>query len=160
MGLFGPSKLHGWRIAMKSVRAIFIVYFMVMLAISGLLVTATSISWASTNLHSSKSNIYRSQGAQLVSATVSLSGPNQTQTVFTTPDTGEFVLTQLCVSPVNGGIRLAATGFGAIAHTGDTMCSIFNPGVILPKSSAITCSTTSDPIDGDYFCAISGLLAH
>jgi len=145
---------------MKKLRKNFLVYFMMMLAITGLLVTVVSISLAASNLNLSKSNINRVGGLQIVSATASLSGPNQTQTVYITAETGEFLLTQLCVSPVNGGIRLAATGFGPIAHTGAAMCYTFNPGVIVPKSSTITCSTSSFAEAGDYFCTISGLLAH
>jgi hypothetical protein len=145
---------------MKRIRKDTGVYLVMMLAITGLLGTAASISWAATNLNTSRSNVYRIQGAQLVTATASLSGPEQTQTVYTTPETGEFVLTQLCVSPVNGGIRLAVTGFGQIAHTGDAMCTTFNPGMIVPKKSTMTCSTTTYADSGEYFCTISGLLAH
>ncbi len=139
----------------KNIRA----YVVMMLAVTGLLVTIASISLAASNLNLSKSNINRVGGAQIVSATVSFSGPDQTQTVYTTPETGEFLLTQFCVGPANGGIRLAVTGFGPIAHTGSEMCYAFNPGVIVPKNSAITCSTTQYAESGDYFCAISGLLA-
>lgn len=128
-------------------------------AITVLLVAIVSISWAAINLNSSKSNIYREfPNGELVSATVSLSGPSETQTVYTTPGKGDFILTQLCVSPVNGGIRLAASGFGPIAHIGADPCQIFTPGVSVPKRSALTCSTTSDAISGDYFCTISGML--
>jgi hypothetical protein len=144
---------------MKRTREISRVYFMMMLAITGLLVTVASISWAATNLNTSRSNAYRIQGAQLVTATASLSGSDQTQTVYVTPKTDEFVLTEFCVSPVNGGIRLAVTGFGPIAHTIGATCHTFNPGVIVPKNSTMTCSTTSYADSGDYFCAISGLLA-
>ena len=145
---------------MKSVRVTLLVYFVMMLAITGLLMTVVSISLATSNLNLSKSNINRIQGAQIISATASLSGSDQTQTVYITPDTGEFLLTQFCVSPVNGGIRLAASGFGPIAHTGGAMCYTFSPGVIVPKNSTMTCSTTGYADSGDYFCTISGLLAH
>lgn len=128
-------------------------------AIAGLLVMmVATISQAAANLNFSKSNINRDQGAVFVAATVSLTGPNQTETVFTTPETGDFILTQVCVSPVTGGIRLAVRGFGPIMHTSDAPCYIFNPGMSVPKGSPITCSITSGPIRGDYFCTISGLL--
>jgi hypothetical protein len=145
---------------MKRMREISRVCLVMLLVITGLLVTATSISLAASNLNLSKSNINRIQGAQIVSATVSLSGSDQTQAVYITPDTGEFLLTQLCVSPVNGGIRLAASGFGPIAHLGGAICTTFSPGVIVPKNSTVTCSTTGYADSGDYFCTISGLLAH
>jgi hypothetical protein len=144
---------------MKRTREISRLHLVMMLVITGLLVTATSISWAATNLNTSRSNAYRIQGAQLVTATASLSGPSQTQTVYVTPETGEFVLTELCVSPVNGGIRLAVMGFGTIAHTGSEMCHMFNPGMIVPKNSTMTCSTTGYADSGEFFCTISGLLA-
>jgi hypothetical protein len=144
---------------MKVKRVTFFVNIVIMLAITSLLVTGASISLAASNLNLSKSNINRVGGNVIVSATVSLSGPYQTQAVYITPDTGEFLLTQLCVSPVIGGIRLEASRFGPIAHTGDAMCYTFNPGVIVPKNSTMTCSTTGSARSGDYFCTISGLLA-
>lgn len=128
--------------------------------VAGLLMLLVAVAWASIALNSSRSNIYRVQGAVVLSATASLTGPNQTQTVFTTPDDGDFVLTQLCVGPVAGGIRLAATGFGPIAHTGGTPCYTFVPGVSVPKTSTMTCATTAAAARGDYFCTISGLLAN
>lgn len=128
-------------------------------AIAGLtIVMAVTNSRAASNLNLSKSNINRDQGAVLVAATVSLTGSNQTETVFTTPETGDFVLTQVCVSPVTGGMRLAVRGFGPIVHTSDAACYMFNPGMSTPKGAPITCSTTSRPNRGDYFCTISGLL--
>jgi hypothetical protein len=128
-------------------------------AIAGLLVMmVVTISQATSNLNLSKSNINRAQGAVFVAATVSLTVSNQTETVFTTPETGDFVLTQVCVSPVTGGMRLAVRGFGPIMHTSDAPCYIFDPGISVPNGSPITCSTTSRPNRGDYFCTISGLL--
>lgn len=128
-------------------------------ATAGLLVMmVVTISWASSNLNLSKSNINKAQGAVFVAATVSLTRSDQTETVFTTPETGDFVLTQVCVSPVTGGMRLAVRGFGPIMHTSDAPCYIFDPGMSVPNGSPITCSTTSRPNRGDYFCTISGLL--
>jgi hypothetical protein len=123
-----------------------------------LVIMVVTISQAAANLNLSKSNINRDQGAVFVAATVSLTGSNQTETVFTTPETGDFVLTQVCVSPVTGGMRLAVRGFGPIVHTSSAPCYIFNPGMSVPKGAPITCSTTSRPSRGDYFCTISGLL--
>ena len=128
--------------------------------IASLLVMAVSIGWAATNLNASRSNIYREfPGTSLVTASATLSGPSETETVMTTPATGDFILTQFCSSDVNGGIRLAAAGLGGIAHTSGVtaLCYTFTPGVSLPRNSAITCSTSSGASPGSYFCMITGL---
>jgi len=122
-------------------------------------ITWVSISWGTSNLNLSKSNVNRVHGVPIVTATIDLTGPNQTQTVFTTPAVGDFVLTQFCTSVMNGGMRLAVTGFGSIAHTSTDSCITFTPGISVPKNAAITCSTTSGPRFGEYFCMISGLCA-
>jgi hypothetical protein len=122
------------------------------------IVTTLSFAWAATNLNSSRSNIYREfPGTVLVSASTPLSAAHVAQTVYTTSATGDFVLTQFCASPVSGGTRLAAVGLGGIAHTADTLCYTFQPGVIMPKGAAITCTTTEFAgLSG--FCMITGLL--
>ena len=128
--------------------------------IAGVLVMAVSIGWAATNLSSSRSNNYRVfPSASFVSASAELSGPSETETVMTTPATGDFILTQFCSSDVTGGIRLAATGLGGIAHTSGVtaLCYTFTPCVFLPTNSAITCSTSSGASSGSYFCMIAGL---
>jgi hypothetical protein len=160
-GFLGLSKFQKERIAMKRVRVNLLVHYVMLLTITGLLMTVVSLSWAASNLNLSKSNINRvgAVGAKIVSASALLSGPNQTALVFAAPATGEFVVTQFCASPANGGIRLAASGLGPIAHMGGAMCYTFNPGVIVDKSSEITCSTTDFADPGDYFCSITGLLA-
>lgn len=125
-----------------------------------LLVTPMSFAWASANLNLSKSNINKEfPKASFVTATVTLTDPNETKTVFTTPGTGDFILTQACVSFVNGGMRIAATGLGPIADVGAPTCQVFDPGMSVPKTSDITCSTTSAASPGgDYFCTVSGML--
>ena len=127
--------------------------------ICGLLVAAATMAWAAINLNGSKSNVYSTFGRSFfVSATESLTGPSETVTVYTTPETGNFILTQLCVGPANGGIRLAANGFGPIAHTSfQDYCQIFSPGFVVPPNSAMTCSTTAAAEAGDHFCTISGM---
>ena len=122
------------------------------IAISGLLVSG---AWAGT-INTTKSNTFREVNAPVLSATTSLSGASDTQAVYTTPDRGDFILTQLCTAFANGGIRLAVTGFGDIAHTGSVACYSFTPGVSIPKDSTITCSTTAVADPGSYFCMISG----
>ncbi len=118
-------------------------------------------SWAATSVKSSSSRLYsdRLQQAVSVTATTYLSGPNETQPVYTTPASGSFILTQLCVSPVSGGIRLAVDEFGGIAHLGiaGDGCHTFPEGVLLPLGSAITCSTFATASRGNHFCTISGL---
>jgi len=121
-----------------------------------------SFAWAAINLNSSKSNIYRElPGTTLVSASTPLITTVDPQLVFTTPATGDFVLTQFCASPTINGIRLAAPGLGGlggIAHTTTTiLCYTFQPGLIMPKSAPITCTTTEfGGVNG--FCMIAGLL--
>jgi hypothetical protein len=124
-----------------------------------LVVTMFSFAWAAINLNSSKSNIYRElPGTTLVSASTPLGQANDPQTVYTTSATGDFVLTQFCASPTNNGTRLAAVGLGGIAQTtATTLCYTFQPGLIMPKSAPITCTTTE--FGGvNSFCMIAGLL--
>ena len=126
------------------------------------LVAVATTSESASNLNLSKSNINRMfpDTAVLVAASTTLSGPKQTRTVvYTTPTTGDFILTQVCTSPINGGIRLDASHLGWIAHVGSSgsSCQTFTPGVILPKAAAITC-TTNDATNAEDFCMITGVL--
>ena len=117
-------------------------------------------AWGTTNYNSSKSNIYREiPNATLTTASLNLTGPSQTQVVYTTPAKGDFVLTQFCASPEpDGGVRLDATGLGGIAQTIlGVSCYTFTPGVSIPRGSTVTCSTASGASPGSYFCTISGL---
>ncbi len=124
----------------------------------GLLVTA--MVWATSNLNLSKSNINRVGSAVVMSGSATLSGPSQTQTVMNVPETGDFVLTQVCIGPVNGGIRLEARGLGPLVHVGDPLCVSLQPGISVRPGAALTCSTTGFAAPGgDYFCTISGLFA-
>jgi hypothetical protein len=129
--------------------------FLIVIA-AGLMLSMVSMTWAAANLNFSKTNVNRmAPGAQLVSASIWV-GANQAQIIHTTDDTGDFVLTQFCASPVNGGMFLLAGGFG-IAHT--DRCQTFEPGVIMPKGVPITCATTALAEGrGEYFCMIAGLL--
>ena len=139
-----------------------------------LLVTLGSMSWASSNLNSSRSNVNKvggPTGKGSVSASIDLTGPTDTQTVYTaTPNadtpTGSFYLTQACVSNVNSsaGVRLdngGTGGIGSIAVVGATvnnLCQSFLPdGVFIVGGSTITCSI-SGASAGTHFCRITGVL--
>ena len=124
-----------------------------------LVVTMLSFAWAATNVNSSKSNIYREfPGTVLVSASTSLSAPNDPAVVYTTSATADFVLTQFCASPVASGVRLTAAGLGPVAQTtATTLCYTFQPGLIMPKSALITCVAT-EFAGISSFCTIAGLL--
>ena len=116
-------------------------------------------SGAATSFSSSKSNIYREfPGTRLVTASAALSRPNETQIVFTTSPTGDFILTQFCTNSVTGGMLLAAVRLGSIAQTSLTnLCYNFQPGFIMPQGSAITCATGALAETGSHFCTIAGL---
>lgn len=128
------------------------------MVLTGVLVTS---SWAATTVKGSKSNSDNKLKSNLVSASVSLSAPGETRTVYRTPASGDFTLTHVCVSPTAaGGILLGADGLGEIAHPGGAeSCTSFDPGVLVPPSSNITCSTSASATAGSYFCTISGLQA-
>jgi len=135
-----------------------------------LVVMLATNSWATSNLNLSKSNINREfPSAALATASVDL-GASESAIVYNTPAKGDFVLTQFCASPdAPGGIRLDATGFGGIAQTGATSCFTFTPGMSIPKSSTLSCTTFSPVtaaaspaiaaavIPASYFCTISGV---
>jgi hypothetical protein len=145
--------------------------------VTAILVMALAVnSWASSNLNLSKSNvnIYREiPNAAVTTASVNLTGTGDTETVYNTPAKGDFILTQFCASPdAPSGIRLDATGLGSIAQTGGTSCFTFSPGVSIPKSSTLSCSSLPTVVAGTasssvssapaliaatYFCTISGL---
>jgi hypothetical protein len=129
--------------------------FVIVIA-AGLILSMVSMTWAARNLNFSKPNINRmALGAQLVSASIWV-GANQAQIIHTTAATGDFVLTQFCASPVNGGMFLLAGEFG-IAYT--DRCQAFEPGVIMPKGVPITCATTAFAEERrEYFCMIAGHL--
>ncbi len=125
---------------------------------SAVIVLFATNGWASAinNSHSNIKNLLNK--TTVTTASTNLSGPSDTQTVLTTPATGEFLLTQFCGSLVTGGIRLDVTGLGGIAQTGVSgSCVSFSPGVIVPASTAITCATSAGASPGTtYFCSISG----
>ena len=133
-------------------------------------------SWGANNLNLSKSNINRLQtAAQVVTATTNL-GPGESVSVYNTPASGDFLLTQFCASPdATGGVSLDVSGFGTIAQTTSTLsCFTFNPGVSVPKGSTLSCTTSAAGAPAlsagcsavgspavvppaAFFCTISGL---
>ena len=115
-------------------------------------------AWAATSVKSGKSNSSDRIIAKLVTASTNVSAPSDTQTVYTTPATGDFILTQVCVGAANGGIQVSAASLGTVALVAPGTCERFE-GMIMPASSAITCSTGADAAEGTYFCTISGLLS-
>lgn len=135
---------------------------LLLLTLAVALVALGSIAWAGSNLNLSRSNINRllPEATFLVTASTTLSNPREPQTVYTTPSTGDFVLTQVCTSLGNGGIELAADNLGRIAHVGRSggSCQTFITGAVIPKASAITCSLNAFADAGSYFCMITGYL--
>ena len=132
---------------------------LVVMAVAGLPMMIVAGSSAATSFSSSKSNIYREfPGTRLVTASAALSRPNETQIVFRTPSTGDFILTQFCTNPVTGGMLLSAVRLGGIAQTNaGNLCYNFQPGFIMPQGVAITCATGALAEIGSHFCAIAGL---
>ncbi|MDX2168375.1 MAG: hypothetical protein SF182_14975 [Deltaproteobacteria bacterium] len=125
-------------------------------------VPTATISFRATSVKSGKSNTSdRLALARVVTASIALSGPSDTKVVCQTPATGDFVLTQICVSPIAaGGILVSAAKLGPVAQLGGAVrsCQSFNPGFLLPPSAAISCSTFATATPGPYFCMIAGLL--
>ena len=123
-------------------------------------VPTATISFAATSVKSKKSNISdRVAAAYPVTASTTLSGPSDTKTVYQTPSGGDFVLTQICVSPTAaGGLLVSAAGLGPVAQLGGSVrsCQSFNPGFILPPNAAVTCATSEGASPGAYFCMIAG----
>jgi hypothetical protein len=113
-------------------------------------------AFASTNLNSSRSNVNKVAG-QAATASVNLSGPSDTQTVFTAPATGSFYIQAFCADDVAGGVRLDIAGIGPIAVTGiHSSCEHFDLWVYVPQNADVTCSTSSSAPAGSYFCSITG----
>ena len=136
-------------------------------SIAMLLAMIVSISWA-TNLNVSKSNVnkFGSGNGQSVkgfwvTASTALSGPSDTQTVYTVPgnpgDPIDFSLTDFCSSSVTGGVELDVGGSFFAQTTPDHPCHAFG-GREISAGTTITCSTSSSASAGTYGCSISGAL--
>ena len=125
-----------------------------LLAAFGLLF-ATAV-WGASNLNLSKSNINRTfPRSKFVTASVDITG-SQSALVYQVPADGDFVLTQVCVGPATGGVRIQVGG-ASIAHVASGSCQSFEPGVVLQADAAVTCTTSAN--EGQSFCMITGLLA-
>jgi len=79
--------------------------------------------------------------------------------VFTTPPTGNFVLTQVCLGTMSMAIE--GSTFGLIPTNnglsgGAVKCTAFHPGIALPQGETLTC------IHEESFqstCVITGVLS-
>ncbi|MDX2168373.1 MAG: hypothetical protein SF182_14965 [Deltaproteobacteria bacterium] len=130
--------------------------------LAGFLVAALAGSAAATTtVKGTKSNGDNRLQSKLTTGSVILSAASETKRVYKTPASGDFTLTQICVSPAAaGGILVSIEGFGALAHLGGAeSCATFDPGVVLPANANIACSTFESATAGNYFCMISGLQA-
>lgn len=122
-------------------------------ALGILLATA---AWATSNLNLSKSNINRTfPRSKFVTASVDITG-SQSALVYQVPTDGDFVLTQVCIGPASGGVRLQVGGAN-IAHVASGSCQSFDPGVVLQADAAVTCTTSA--AEAQTFCMITGLLS-
>jgi len=116
---------------------------------------ATSV-WATSNLNLSKSNINRTfPRTQFVTASVDVSG-SQSALAYQVPPDGDFILTQVCIGPASGGMRIQVSGVN-IAQVASGACQTFDPGVVLQPGGTLTC--TSFGAEENTFCMISGLLS-
>jgi hypothetical protein len=93
---------------------------------------------------------------KLVSASTQTSAQSKV-TIYTTPSSGHFVLTQFCAG---ASASLSGKTFGSIASTGPGLstnlplpCISFNPGFPLPTHEKIECTT-----GGSSFCSIVGVI--
>jgi hypothetical protein len=93
---------------------------------------------------------------KLISATTQISGISTVVTVYTTPSSGHFILTQFCT----GGFgTLSGKTFGSIASCPGSLgpganpppCISFYPGFPLPTHEKIHCT-------GAGFCSIAGVI--
>jgi hypothetical protein len=82
----------------------------------GFIALLATAAFAAITVNGSKSNSFKVAG-QAATASVNLSGPSDTQTVFTAPATGSFYLQGFCASNIAGGVQLDVSGIGPIAVT-------------------------------------------
>lgn len=126
------------------------------LRLVAILVLSTTSVWAGSNLNLSKSNINRMLGrGTFVTASVDVAG-TAAYLLYSTPADTDFVLTQVCVGTVNGGVLLQVGG-ASLVQVGSGQCQSFSPGMVLPRDQAVTC--TSFDAGASTFCSITGVLA-
>lgn len=130
---------------MKLERALFVIA----------LLAGASGAWAASNLNLSKSNVNRDfPRAAIFTASTDLDA-SQPQVVYTTPDSSDALLTQVCVGAAAGGVLVRA-GSASIAHIAAGQCQTFTPAVVLPRGAALTC--TAAAAAEATFCMISGVV--
>ena len=130
------------------------------IAMVGIIAALWTVDAGAAAINTSHSNIKNLLSkSNVTSASTNLTGPGDTQIVYTTAATGDFIATTFCSSVVAGGVQLSAAGLGALAQTGiGGSCTTFSPGISVGPNTAISCSTGSGASPGTvYFCSISGL---
>jgi len=130
--------------------------------IAAVLVLASS-AWATSNLNLSKSNINRlSKLSTPLTASADVSGDAPT-VVYRTPVNADFVLTQVCVGPINGGVYLnyawdVEQNVRPLAFVPSGSCTTFaGLGMALPQGGNLSCTPAFD-FETRTFCTISGLV--
>ena len=95
--------------------------------------------------------------------TATATAPNQGAqvTVFTTPGTGQFVLTQLCVFRGQNEDTLSGGTLGGIARSlGDNsgLCTTYTPGLAIPQNEDLNFQDTRNDAE-DSIVTITGVLS-
>jgi hypothetical protein len=90
---------------------------------------------------------------KIVSAAVEVA-PTTAATVYTTPATGFFILTQVCVQDRS---EMAVRGATLGPLVTDDRCTTYTPGVALPRNEVITCANNDATPTGA--CSITGVLS-
>lgn len=125
------------------------------LLVIGASLAAPVAVWAASNLNLSKSNINREfPRTAVVTASADISF-EIAPILYTTPADADFLLTQVCVGPADGGVLVQAGGV-SVVHIASGQCQVFTPGLILPRDAPVTCTVYSAGVHS--FCTISGLV--
>ena len=82
--------------------------------------------------------------------------------VYRTPDNADFVLTQVCVGPINGGVLVnfawTEQNVRPLAFVQGGSCTTFaGLGLPLPTGGNLSCTPAFD-FEARTFCTISGLV--
>lgn len=129
--------------------------------VAAILTLATGAG-ATSNLNLSKSNINRLQRFSTpVTASADVSGDAPT-VVYRTPDNADFLLTQVCVGPINGGVLLSFAwseqAVRSLAFVQGGSCTTFaGLGLALPPGRTLSCTPAFD-FEARTFCTITGLV--
>ncbi len=79
---------------------------------------------------------------QIISAIVQIPSAVFSAVVFTTPATGDFLLTQFCALGGAGAVDLSGSSVGFIPvniGAGQPACTTYSPGVPLPQNETLSC---------------------